>query len=92
MLVNDGRIATGGGLLFVGRNDGRLTALDSATGKQLWDFQTGSGMHAPVSTFEHKGQQYVTAGRSNMPPFSATFTVEQIRDVSAYVVENVAGR
>jgi quinohemoprotein ethanol dehydrogenase len=56
-----GTLATGGGLLFVGRNDGRLTALDSSTGKPLWEFQTGAGMHAPVSTFEHKGKQYVLA-------------------------------
>jgi quinohemoprotein ethanol dehydrogenase len=56
-----GTLATGGGLLFVGRNDGRLTALDSATGHQLWEFQTGAGMHAPASTFEHKGKQYVLA-------------------------------
>jgi quinohemoprotein ethanol dehydrogenase len=56
-----GTLATAGGLLFVGRNDGRLTALDSATGKPLWEFQTGAGMHAPVSTFEHKGKQYVLA-------------------------------
>ncbi len=54
-------LATGGGLLFVGRNDGRLTALDSATGKQLWEFQTGAGMNAPVSTFEYRGKQYVLA-------------------------------
>jgi alcohol dehydrogenase (cytochrome c) len=47
--------------LFVGRNDGRLTALDSASGKQLWEFQTGAGMHAPASTFEYKGKQYVIA-------------------------------
>jgi len=56
-----GMLATGGGLLFVGRNDGRLTALDSSTGRQLWEFQTGAGMHAPVSTFEHDGRQYVMA-------------------------------
>src|SRR5688500_14031075 len=56
-----GTLATAGGLLFVGRNDGRLTALDSATGALLWEFQTGAGMHAPVSTFEHKGTQYVLA-------------------------------
>jgi quinohemoprotein ethanol dehydrogenase len=56
-----GILATGGGLLFVGRNDGRLTALDSATGTQLWEFQTGAGMHAPVSTFERDGTQYVIA-------------------------------
>ena len=56
-----GLLATGGSLLFVGRNDGRLTALDSTTGTQLWEFQTGAGMHAPVSTFEHQGKQYVIA-------------------------------
>jgi quinohemoprotein ethanol dehydrogenase len=56
-----GTLATGGSLLFVGRNDGRLMALDSHTGGQLWEFQTGAGMHAPASTFEHKGKQYVLA-------------------------------
>ena len=56
-----GLLATGGNLLFVGRADGRLTALDSTTGTQLWEFQTGAGMHAPVSTFERNGKQYVIA-------------------------------
>jgi len=56
-----GTLATGGDLLFVGRNDGRLTAVDSRTGKQLWEFQTGAGMHAPMSTFMHEGRQYVLA-------------------------------
>ena len=56
-----GTLATAGGLLFVGRNDGRLIALDSTTGTQLWEFQTGAGMHAAVSTFELKGKQYVLA-------------------------------
>jgi quinohemoprotein ethanol dehydrogenase len=56
-----GFTATAADLLFVGRNDGRLTALDSATGLQLWEFQTGAGMNAPVSIFEHNGRQYVIA-------------------------------
>jgi mono/diheme cytochrome c family protein len=56
-----GTLATGGDLLFVGRNDGRLTAVDSRTGDQLWEFQTGAGMHAPMTTFEHEGRQYVLA-------------------------------
>jgi alcohol dehydrogenase (cytochrome c) len=56
-----GSVATAGGLVFVGRNDGRLTAVDSDSGKQLWEFQTGAGMHAPVSVFEHDGRQYVVA-------------------------------
>jgi len=56
-----GSIATAGGLVSIGRNDGRLTALSSATGTKLWEFQTGAGMNAPVSTFEHRGHQYVAA-------------------------------
>ena len=54
-----GSIATAAGLLFVGRSDGRLTALDSRTGTQLWAFQTGAGVNATASTFEHRGQQFV---------------------------------
>ena len=56
-----GSLATAGGLVFVGRSDGRLTALDSANGKQLWEFQTGAGMNAPVTSFEHGGKQYLVA-------------------------------
>jgi alcohol dehydrogenase (cytochrome c) len=54
-----GSITTAGGLVFVGRNDGRLTALDKSNGRKLWEFQTDGGVNAPASTFEHKGKQYV---------------------------------
>ncbi len=56
-----GSAATASGLLFVGRSDGRLTALDSSNGDLLWEFQTGAGMNAPVTVFEHNGTQYVAA-------------------------------
>jgi quinohemoprotein ethanol dehydrogenase len=56
-----GSVATAGGLVFVGRNDGRLTALNSGDGSKLWEFQTGAGMNAPASVFEHGGKQYVLA-------------------------------
>jgi quinohemoprotein ethanol dehydrogenase len=56
-----GSLVTAGGVLFVGRSDGRLTALSSATGLPLWEFQTGAGMNAPASTFEWNGKQYVVA-------------------------------
>ncbi|HEY5623304.1 MAG TPA: PQQ-binding-like beta-propeller repeat protein [Gammaproteobacteria bacterium] len=56
-----GTLTTGGGLVFLGRNDGRLTALDSRDGTLLWEFQTGAGMNSPVSTFERNGQQYIVA-------------------------------
>ena len=54
-----GSIATAGGLVFVGRNDGRLTALEKNNGHKLWEFQTDGGVNAPASTFEYKGKQYV---------------------------------
>jgi quinohemoprotein ethanol dehydrogenase len=54
-----GSVASAGGLVFVGRNDGRLTALNSSTGQRLWDFQTGAGVNAPPSVFEYQGDEYV---------------------------------
>jgi alcohol dehydrogenase (cytochrome c) len=54
-----GSVATAGGLVFVGRSDGRLTALDAASGALLWAFQTGAGVNATVSVFEQGGRQYV---------------------------------
>jgi alcohol dehydrogenase (cytochrome c) len=54
-----GTLATAGGLVFVGRNDGRLQAYDSENGDELWSFQTGAGANAPATTFAHDGKQYV---------------------------------
>jgi glucose dehydrogenase len=54
-----GSAATAGGVLFIGRGDGRFTALDSSNGAMLWQFQTGAGVNAPPAVFEHRGEQYV---------------------------------
>jgi len=56
-----GSVVTAGGLVFVGRSDGRLTALDKANGDKLWEFQTDGGMNSTVSVFEYQGRQYVAA-------------------------------
>ena len=56
-----GSLATAGGLVFLGRNDGRLTALDSSDGTLLWEFQTGAGMNSAVSSFERNGEQFIVA-------------------------------
>jgi alcohol dehydrogenase (cytochrome c) len=54
-----GMLSTAGGLVFLGRNDGRIEALDARTGKSLWTYQTGAGANAPPVTFEHDGTQFV---------------------------------
>ncbi|MEO6104527.1 MAG: PQQ-binding-like beta-propeller repeat protein, partial [Pseudoxanthomonas sp.] len=54
-----GSVVTAGGLVFVGRADGRLTALDKRNGAKLWEFMTDAGVNTTVTTFEHRGKQYV---------------------------------
>ncbi|MEP7242805.1 MAG: PQQ-binding-like beta-propeller repeat protein [Gammaproteobacteria bacterium] len=54
-----GSVVTAGGLLFVGRADGRLTALDKSNGAKLWEFMTDAGVNTTVTTFEHRSKQYV---------------------------------
>ncbi len=54
-----GSIVTKGGLVFVGRADGRLTALDKQSGRMLWEFMTDAGMNTTATTFMYKGDQYV---------------------------------
>lgn len=53
-------LATDSGLLFTGRHTGEFIALDADTGKQLWQYQTSSGINANPITWSHKGKQYVT--------------------------------
>jgi alcohol dehydrogenase (cytochrome c) len=54
-----GSVVTAGGLVFVGRSDGRLTALDKANGRLLWEFMTDAGVNTTVTTFEWNGEQRV---------------------------------
>jgi quinohemoprotein ethanol dehydrogenase len=54
-----GSVVTAGGLVFVGRNDGRLMALDKTNGSALWEFRTDAGVNTTVTTFEHDGDQRV---------------------------------
>lgn len=87
---NSGSLATAGGLVFVGRGDGRFEALDSRNGHRLWQFQTDVGINATASTFEYEGQQYVvvfSAGTFFRPDskkgdsvwlFSTTGTLESL--------------
>jgi alcohol dehydrogenase (cytochrome c) len=68
-----GTLGTDGGLLFTGKLTGEFLALDQDTGKQLWQFQTGSSVNAPPITYTHKGVQYVTilSGRGGSNPTRA---------------------
>jgi len=54
-----GILTTGGGLVFYGTPEGYLKAMDASTGKELWKYQTGSGIVAPPITWSDGTTQYV---------------------------------
>jgi len=55
-----GTLVTDGGLVFTGELTGEFIAVDSDTGKIVWQFQTPSGIVGQPVTWEHNGKQYVT--------------------------------
>lgn len=57
-----GTLTTKGGLVFTGTSDGYLKAFDAENGKELWKFQTGSGVVSIPVTWEIDGKQYVGIG------------------------------
>jgi alcohol dehydrogenase (cytochrome c) len=54
-----GVLATAGGLVFSGSNEGNFFALDAKTGKPLWDFQAGGAVAANPISFNIEGRQHV---------------------------------
>ena len=58
-VCTSGSVNTAGGLVFMGRLDGRVMALDKKDGSTLWEWQLDAPITAPVTTFEHKGEQLV---------------------------------
>jgi alcohol dehydrogenase (cytochrome c) len=46
-------------LVFTGRPEGTIVALDAKTLEELWSFETGSGVNAPPMTYMVNGKQYL---------------------------------
>jgi len=60
MPISAGTLVTDGGLMFTGKLTGEFIALDTETGKTIWQFKTGSSINSTAITYTHKGRQYVT--------------------------------
>jgi alcohol dehydrogenase (cytochrome c) len=52
-------LSTAGDVLFVGTPDGFAIALDARSGRELWRFRTGTGIHSNPVTYSVGGKQYV---------------------------------
>jgi alcohol dehydrogenase (cytochrome c) len=60
-----GVMATAGGLVFGGTNEGNFFALDALTGKSLWNFQTGGAIRSNPISFGVDGKEYVVIAAGN---------------------------
>lgn len=66
-----GVLSTEGGVVFSGSEEGNFYALDSLTGKPLWDFQTGGRIGSGPISFSIEGKQYIAvAAGHNLLVFS----------------------
>ncbi len=54
-----GTLTTAGGLLITGTSDGYMKVFDAKNGKELYKFQTGSGVVSVPITWEQDGEQYI---------------------------------
>ncbi len=54
-----GPVVTAGGLIFTGTRDRKVRALDSATGKVLWEAEVEAGLEGMPAVYEIDGREYV---------------------------------
>jgi PQQ-dependent dehydrogenase (methanol/ethanol family) len=57
--LGTGVLTTAGRLIFQGRPDGTLSAMDDATGDDLWSWQCGAGASTCPISYEIDGEQYI---------------------------------
>ena len=57
--VWSGALATGGGVVFYGTLEGHIKAVDETSGKQLFAFNSPSGIIGNINTWSHKGKQQI---------------------------------
>ena len=60
-----GVMATAGGLVFGGSEEGNFFALDANTGETMWDFQAGAPARSNPMAFEVDGKQRVVMSAGN---------------------------
>lgn len=65
----NGILTTAGRVMFQGRPDGVLVAMDDTNGDELWSFQCGAGVNTSPVAYEVNGEQYIAvlAGGNWLP-------------------------
>ena len=71
--------ASGGGLVFVGDNNGRFRALDDTTGASLWEVNVGSSLSGFPISYAVDGKQYIAASTGAANPMSFLALTPELR-------------
>jgi alcohol dehydrogenase (cytochrome c) len=78
-----GVLSTASGLVFVGTQTGQFKAHDARSGKELWSFQTGSGITGLPIAWEHQGRQYITVTSGAATVYAALAGDPELANVPA---------
>jgi quinoprotein glucose dehydrogenase len=54
-----GPVVTAGGLIFTGTRDRKVRALDSSTGKVLWEAELGAALEGMPAVYQIDGREYI---------------------------------
>ncbi|MEJ7607544.1 MAG: pyrroloquinoline quinone-dependent dehydrogenase [Bryobacteraceae bacterium] len=54
-----GPVVTAGGLIFTGTRDRKVRALDTDSGKVLWEYELGAALEGMPAVYEVAGRQYI---------------------------------
>jgi alcohol dehydrogenase (cytochrome c) len=78
-----GVLSTASGLVFVGTQTGQFKAYDAKNGKELWSFQTGSGITGLPIAWERDGRQYITVTSGAATVYAALAADPELANVPA---------
>lgn len=81
---NGGLMATAGGVVFQGQNDGLFSAYDSKSGRRLWSFEAQAPVIGAPIAFKVAGKQYVTVVAGMGTSASNVLAVSGFTDLPDY--------
>ncbi len=83
-----GALVTQTGLVFTGELNGNFDAFDTKTGKQMWQYNTGSRIIAPPMAYTQDGREYVVvaSGRVGNQKVPELTTPPQGSMITAFAV------
>ncbi len=77
-----GALATAGNLVFLGHLDGTFSAYDARTLKEVWSFNSGSGIMAPPISYAVNGKQYIAVLVGSRQPVNIIQNMPELKNTS----------